>query len=656
MSRELRHVISDIVQSAADGNFDEALALCRSKLADAPDDINLLALLGAVLIRAGYLDEAEQNLRRAIELEGGFAKPHEDLGMLYLERGDNEQAIPLLEKAIVLAGPQASTVRALAAALHRCGRTDDVDALCAAHPQYAPAALLLARADELRKVGDLQAAEASCQRVLQSDAGNVAAQRLLATIAGDAQRYDVAENLLRKIVSQAPENLAAVYDLARFLGERGRYPEVIDLLESAVAANEENAEVRQSLGDILAIVGRSADALQAYEKCLLIKPDDPASLLGRANMLRIEGRSDEAVASYLRCLEVRPDIGDAWWSLSTMRDYKATDEDIAVMRANINNPETAPDSQIAFRFALATAFERRADYEGAWEQYVKGNAAKRSLVKYDPVETETRTSVIKAVFTSALVGEKHANTPPDNTPVFIVGMPRSGSTLIEQILASHSSVAGCGELSYIIMLSNSAAATRPDGVVYPEVVKDLDESQLTGLGRSYLYYAMQHNKEGRPFFTDKMPANFPHVGFIRQILPHAKIIDARRNPLATCVANYRQLFAQGKNQSYDLTELGEYYLQYIDMMNHWDEVLPGAVLRVQYEDVVADVETQVRRMLDYCELPFEQACIDFHRSQRPVNTASSEQVRQPLYQSGVDFWKHYDAHLAELREILAPIR
>jgi hypothetical protein len=241
------------------------------------------------------------------------------------------------------------------------------------------------------------------------------------------------------------------------------------------------------------------------------------------------------------------------------------------------------------------------------------------------------------------------------TPVFILGMPRSGSTLIEQILASHSRVEGTGELPYILMMTSSLVASKAGTLNYTELIDELDAAGLTRLGENYLGNAASHRVEGTPYFTDKMPANFPHAGFIRMILPHAKIIDARRDPLATCVANYRQLFAQGKNQSYNLVELGEYYLEYVKMMEHWDAVMPGAVLRVRYEDVVADLETQVRRVLDYCGLPFESACVEYHKSGRLVNTASAEQVREPIYRDAVSYWKNYEPYLDELREVLAPL-
>jgi len=313
---------------------------------------------------------------------------------------------------------------------------------------------------------------------------------------------------------------------------------------------------------------------------------------------------------------VSPEIGNAWWSISSLHGYHASDEEVAQIQAQIGAASPDTESEVALRFALARACEQRDDYESAWQQYELANTAKRRLVSYDPVEIEVRHNKMTKVFSAEFCRQQPTTDVTGRAPIFILGMPRSGSTLIEQILASHSLVEGAGELPYIIMMS-AIDKNRPDRTQYPEMVAELDASRLAGLGKSYLYHASTHCSEDRPYFTDKMPANFSHVGFIHSMLPNARIIDTRRDPLATCVANYRYLFASGKNQSYDLMELAEYYLQYVQIMDHWDSVLPGVVMRVQYEE--------------------------------------SEQVRQPIYRSGVDFHKNYDSHLDVLREILAPI-
>ena len=655
MSGTARQIFDELLGLIQADRIDAAERLCRASLAADPDEVNLLGMLGALLLKKGELEEAEQYLLRTIDLEPSFAKPYEDLGAVYLTRNQPGKAVTFLEKAVSLNRNEPSALQGLLVALQRSGRREEAARLRQRLVASSPQARMLVEADELRKRGETDKAEHICQDILERQPENTAALRLLAVIATEKGNFVVAEGFLRRICKVSPGHVGAMLDLGRFLGDRGRYPEAIEIVQGASRAAGQDPDVDLLLGDMLAIVGRSHEALQAYENCLKSRPDNPSALLGRGHMLRITGRSEDAEESYLRCTQISPDTGDAWWNLTSLHHYSASDEDVSTMRAALDSDDLSAESRVAFHFALARVHEKRRNFEAAWREYSLGNADKRALIKYDPVETELQAHKIKETFNAGIFDQQPAATPTDRTPIFIVGMPRAGSTLVEQILASHSEVEGTGELPYVIMISNALSTRGTTGAAYPEVVGEFDAAQLTGLGRSYLHHAATHCPGDKPYFTDKMPANFSHVGFIHLILPHAKIIDARRDPMATCVANYRQLFAQGKNQSYDLTELGEYYLQYADTMSHWDEVLPGRVLRVQYEDVVADLEAQVRRILDHCGLPFEDACVEFHRSARPVNTASSEQVRQPIYQSAVEFWKHYEPYLDELREVLSPI-
>jgi tetratricopeptide (TPR) repeat protein len=655
MTDPIRQKLGDIVQLLNNNRFDDAESMCREGLDEKPNEVNLLGILGAILIRKGELDDAEKQLSRAIELEPGFAKPHEDLGALHLTRNDADVAIPFFEKALAIDSSQPTAMRGLVAALQHMGREQEAEALHAKAVNASSTAMLHVEADELRKKGDTEKAIQICDVILGREPENTHALRILAIVATEDERFVIAEGYLRRIVKLLPGDAGALSDLGKFLGDRGRYPEAIEQLRPAATLSPQDPDIQLYLGNMFGIVGWTEDALRSYNACLEYRQDDPAALIGKGHMLRIVGRQDEANACYTRCAEVSPDIGSTWWYLASLSRYSASDVEVAEMQAQLASDTLTPDSEVAFRFAVARAFEKREHYEAAWEQYALGNAQKRALVKYDPVKSEMNQGKIQEIFSPELLSTSVAKTPADITPIFIVGMPRSGSTLIEQILASHSNVGGNGELPYVLMLTASMIANKPGRLHYTEIIDQLDAEELTGLGRSYLHYASTHSIQEQPYFTDKMPANYPHVGFIHQILPHAKIIDARRDPMATCVANYRQLFAQGKNQSYDLTELGEYYLQYLGMMAHWDEVLPGQVLRVQYENVVADLESEVRRILDFCGLPFEEGCVEFHKSDRPVNTASSEQVREPIYTSGVDFWKNYDPYLDELREVLAPV-
>ena len=293
--------------------------------------------------------------------------------------------------------------------------------------------------------------------------------------------------------------------------------------------------------------------------------------------------------------------------------------------------------------------------EQAWTYYVDGNAGRRAIEFYDPVQTEVANDAVVEVFTTELLEDKKGSGDPDPSPIFVLGLPRSGSTLIEQILASHSMVEGTSELPYLAQVANSLNRNRADGVGYPEAVRELDAKHLAMLGNDYLDRARLHRTEGAPRFVDKMPNNIPTVGLIHLILPNAKIIDARRYPLDSCLSCFRQLFARGQTFTYDLTDIGEYFLQYQRMMDHWHEVLPGRVLTVQYEDMVTDFDNQVRRLIEYCELPWEDACASFYETDRPVRTASSEQVRQPVYTRSIHFWRNHEAHLGELIEVLEPV-
>jgi len=655
MSGDSRQPLDEIFACIKAGRVNDAEALCRKTLERSPDDVNVLGMLGAILLKSGHKDEAEATLRRTIELEPRFAKPHEDLGVLYLGHGDAAQALKFLERAVALNPDEASAHRLMAVALRQLGRLEEAEAAHGRFISLAPGADPLGEADRLRKSGNPERAEQICQGILKREPENIAALRMLAVIALDDKRPVIAEGLFRRIVSLAPGSATALSDLGRCLGEQSRFPEAIEVLQQAAAIADSDPQVWRALGDLQAIMNRPDAALDAYERCLEHAPNEPAALAGRGHMLRIVGRTDEAIATYRQAVDARPDAGDGWWNLASLHGYRFNDLNLEEMHELAASGDMSPGSLASLRFALARALEQRSDYDGAWAQYSMANNLKRSRVKYDPVETELTHRKIRDTFTAELLSERMASTPTDQTPCFIIGMPRSGSTLIEQILASHSAVYGSGELPYINMLTHSLRGENDDRIRYPEVAAELFETQLTGLGRSYLHYAATGRDGEQPFFTDKMPANWSHVGFIHMILPHAKIIDARRHPLATCIANYRYLFAQGKNYTYDLAELAEYYLLYDEIMKHWDAVLPGKVLHVQYEDMIGDADGQVRRILEFCELPFEEACLRFHESERPVNTASSEQVRQPIYESAVAFWENYNPHLNELREILAPV-
>jgi tetratricopeptide (TPR) repeat protein len=650
-----QQAITDIFHLVRSGQLEQAELKCASMRINDPEDVNIVGLHGAVLLKLGQTDDAQLALQKTIELEPGFAKPHEDLGRLFLIKKEHQQAAHHFSEAIRLDGKEASAFGGLANALAQLGKVDEAKVAHEHFVKLSPVAGTLLEAERLLNTGDLKSAEQLCHELQRREWDNTQVLRMLARIASDDDRHVVAEGLLRNIIRLSPNEYLPYHDLGRFLVEQSRFPEAIEMFEHAITLNAGSADNYHFLGDALAVIGRSADALAAYRDALQLNPEDPHALAGQGHMLRIIGNRDEAVASYEKCTSVRPEFGDAWWNLASLKGYALSDEQIQTINSQISTAKLSEASAIGMYFALARAFEAGGYFASAWQQYELGNALKRTLVQYDPVQTEVMHDAIIEQFSSDFLHCMTADPVSQQTPIFILGMPRSGSTLLEQILASHSMVEGAGELPYVVMLSSSLGQQRADGLRYPQVMSELNEGQLESLGKAYIYHSSVHRKLDLPCFIDKMPSNFAHVGLIHMMLPNAKIIDARRHPMGTCVANYRQLYAQGKNQTYDLTEFAEYYLDYHRIMDHWQKVLPGRVLQVDYENVVADLEGQVRRMLDFCELPWQDACLGFHRNTRPVNTASAEQVREPIYTDAVDFWKHYTSQLESIREILAPV-
>jgi tetratricopeptide (TPR) repeat protein len=650
-----RSLFEDILSRLKAGQLKEALALSEEVLKDFPGDINVLGLKGVALADLGDLIGAEKVLREVIELAPTFAKPYEDLGTLLLKQGKAEEAVPLLEKATRLDPSLEAAHFQLGRAYARLGDGKKADTAYEKSFELSPVRGLMAQAAEHHKAGRFQEAERLCRQVLQKERGNVDALRMLGLLAGAAGQLDEAAHLLKQALSHAPDHAAAMFELGRVLKDLERHEEAIEVYQRLVDLQPDNAKAHYRLGAALAPAALTERAAASYQRCLDLAPNHTGAWLGMGHMLKTLGRQDEGIAAYQRCRELEPSFGEAFYSLANLKTYKFDEDEIAHMQAQLEDPELKEASRVNFLFSLGKAFENRKDYATAWRYYDEGNAAQRMLVSYDPVLTETTNDDLVAFFSAEFFRNLGEVGNPDASPIFVLGMPRSGSTLVEQIIASHSQVEGTSELPYLGRLTKSLNANRADGMKYPQVLSELEGRHFERLGSQYLELAQLHRVEGAPHFIDKMPNNFPLAGFIHCILPNAKIIDARRHPLDACVGNLKQLYARGQNFTYDQTDLGEYYLQYQRMMDHWDAVLPGKVLRVQYEETVGNLEQQVQRILDYLELPWEDACVNFHETERAVRTASSEQVRQPIYTSGVGFWKNWDSELEELKMVLEPI-
>ena len=651
-----RATLNEAIELINSGQRGKAEAICRDAIQRNPDDINMTALLGATLLKAREMDEAEKLLRRTIQLAPSFAKPHEDLGYLLVEQGRPEEALPILERATRLEPTLERAHLYTGKALALLGRGKEADVAFEKSFELNPVRKTLAIAAEHQKAGRLKEAKALYREVLQVNPENVDALRMMGAAALSEGRIDEAERYFRKAVSHAPDFVGAIIDHGQALKEQNRFEEAIGCFHNAIEIEPGRVKAHFLLGSTLSPSALTYEAIEAFQHTLKLRPDHVGAQLGLGHVLKTVGRQDEAVSAYRECIRLRPNNGASYWSLANLKTYRLNSDDIQEMKAQLDDGDPDKESEVNFLFALAKATEDRGDFDAAWQYYEKGNSERRMMEYYDPVNAEDIHDRVIEVFDQGFLSEHGGQGHADPAPIFVIGLPRSGSTLIEQILASHSQVEGTSELPYIAHATGSLNLNRADGVNYPEAVRELGPDHFISLGKGYLRAAQMHRTEGAPRFIDKMPNNFPSVGLIHLILPNAKIIDARRHPLDSCLSCYRQLFARGQPFTYDLTDIGEYFLEYQRLMDHWHEVLPGRVLTVQYEDVVQDVENQVQRLLDYCELPWEDSCVRFFETDRPVRTASSEQVRQPVHTKSVNFWRNFEDKLDELKTVLEPVR
>jgi tetratricopeptide (TPR) repeat protein len=650
-----KSVFAEVLELINSGQLTEAESICNNTLSQHPNDPNINGLLGALLVKMKNFEEAEKRLRRTIELAPTFAKPHEDLGFVLLEQNRPEEAIDVLEKATRLDPKLNLAFLNLGKALAAVGKGKEADAAFEKSFELSPEHKLLARAVECLQEKRFDEAERICREILQNNPRNVEAIRLMGRMATRQNRVGMAEIQYRRALEIAPDYTGVIVDLGKLLRDDDRFEDSIACFKRAIEMEPDNARLHDLLASALAPAAQNYEAIEAHQKAIELNPKLSIAWLGLGHMLKTVGRQKEAIEAYHRCYELEPDIGAIQWSLANLKTYQFTDEEIEDMEAKIKRDDLGPESEVNFLFALAKAWEDRKEFDRAWHYYEEGNSKRRMDEIYDAAETEFANDMVIDVFSTELLEKNAGAGNTDPSPIFVIGLPRSGSTLIEQILASHSLVEGTSELPYVTRIVRSLNRNRADGINYPKAVDELDNRHFVAMGQDYINFSQMHRTEGRQYFIDKNPNNFPAVGLIHLMLPNAKIIDARRHPMDACFSGYRQLFAKGQPFTYDLTDIGEYYLQYQRMMDHWHEVLPGRVLTVQYEEVVTDFENQVRRLLDYCGLPFEEDCLNFYDTDRPIRTASSEQVRQPIYTQSLGRWRQYEQHLDELKEILEPL-
>ena len=600
------------------------------------------------------------------------------------DQGSADAAVATLRSIVALDPGRAQAWRRLGDNLDIAGDRAGAESAYLQHVRYAVHDPVLMAAAAALHANDIPEAEARLRAQLKQAPTDVAAIRMLAELAMRLDRTEDAVNLLDRCLELAPGFHKARHNYAIVLHRANKPQAALAQLERLLRDDAKNPAYRNLKAAVLCRVGEYEPAIDIYADLLHTHPQQAPVWLSYGHALKTAGHAERAIAAYRTCIELDPDFGDAYWSLANLKTFRFSDAQLDAMRRALARTELSDEQRLHFEFALGKALEDRAQYEDSFRHYANGNALRLRTVPYNADDTSARLARARQLYTAEFFRERAGSGCAAPDPVFIVGLPRAGSTLIEQILASHPAVEGTMELPELISITralrHAAGPSRPSmasgalgllpggtsgpsmasgalGLLpgaYHDALARMDRGQLRELGEQYLEHTRIHRKLAKPLFIDKMPNNFAHVGLIHLILPNAKIIDARRHPLACCWSGFKQHFARGQNFSYSLTDLGRYYRDYVDLMAHFDQALPGRVHRVIYENLIADTEGEVRRLLAYCDLPFDDACLRFFENERPVRTASSEQVRQPIYTDGVDQWRRYEPWLFPLKTALGP--
>lgn len=636
--------------------FNESRALLDEVLATEPENFEAKYTL-AVLNRAeGQIDQAKTLLAALVEEKPDFGRGFQELGLCELALKQEPAALSAFEQAVEVDGSLIESWKFLATAYRRKGDSRAEQAVMqveflASLPQELRTVISYLAANRL---GD---AERLCRYFMQQNKTHVEGMRLMAEIATRTGVFDDAEFLLETVMELAPDHIEAEIQLAHVLLRRQRFHKAHKRVKAIYERNKNpSSQVQALYASVCFGVGENEEAIKTYQEMIRVSPNDPQLRVSLAHIYNATGESPKAVDLFKQAYGLKPDFGDAFWSLANTKSYRFTEEELAAMTDRVSAPSTPQIDKTQMHFALGKAYEDSKDYDTAFSHYQAGNTLKRETSNHSKEQLDIRISTQLDVCTAELFERLKdvGHDAPD--PIFILGLPRAGSTLLEQILASHSKVDGTMELHDILDLAkrlrgrDKASDPSPR---YPRILGELPTERFAQFGQQFIEDTRAY-RGGAPYFIDKMPNNFFHIGLIKLILPNAKVIDARRHPMACCFSGYKQLFGEGQEFSYGLEEIGNYYRQYVDLMNHWDEVLPGFVLRVQHEDVIADLEGQVRRILDFCGLEFEESCVEFHKTKRTVRTPSAEQVRQPINKSGVDQWCNFESHLDPLKHALGP--
>ncbi len=634
-----------------------AEAQCREILKVVPGHAETQLLLARAIRAQSDAKRARSIIEPLAAANLDSAATQFELGLTYADLGESANAIAALRRTTQNDPAYANAWLALGDQLTLAGDTNGADAAYASHVQASTKDPQLLSAGKALYENKLAVAERLLRAHLKEKPTDVAAIRMLAETGSRLGRYGDAELLLSRCLELAPGFDAARHNYATVLYRENKVGEALEQIETLRGKDPRNPSYRALEAAALGQAGEYPRAIASYESLLKDFPTHPKAWMSFGHALKAVGRQDESIAAYRKSIALQPSLGESYWSLANLKTFRFSAAEIEAMRQALAGDKLSAEDRFHLHFALGKALEDAGGYAQSFSHYEKGNALRREHIDYDAEETSEHKRRSKTFFTRAFFAERNDLGCPAPDPIFIVGLPRSGSTLVEQILASHSRVEGTMELPDMLSIARRLGGKkrRSDITRYPEMLSELEKGQFAALGEEYLARTRIQRKLGRPFFIDKMPNNFAHVGLIHLVLPHAKIIDARRHPLGCCFSGFKQHFARGQNFTYSLTDIGRYYADYVELMAHFDAVLPGRVHRVIYEEMVSDPEAEVRRLLDYCGLDFEEKCLRFYENDRAVRTASSEQVRMPIFSDAVEHWKNYEPWLDPLKNALGEV-
>ena len=639
------------------GRHAEAETATRQLLAIAPAHRDLLYMHAVALRLQMKIPAALAALEALEEAYPTYPRLFQERGHCYVGLRNAPDAIKAFLRAVELNPALPVSWRMLQSLYSMTGRPDDAQVASQHVAMMNSLAVEVVTARSMLADGNLREAEDLIRGYLKRNPRDVEALRVLALIAHQNEFSKDAAVLLEAVLAAAPDYRPARHDYVLALIALHRHKEAREQIDILIKAEPERISNHITLASILVGQGDTDAAIALYRELIAQRPTDPELHLSIGHAFKTQGLRADSENAYREAACLRPAFGDAYWSLANLKTYRFSEAELTTMREQVDARRTPNEDRIHLCFALGKALEDRGEHAESFRFYSMGNALKKDECSssYSPALLERTIDRQIELCTRGFFEQRHGYGCDDPSPIFIVGLPRAGSTLLEQILASHSRVEGTMELADIPRLV-SALDLHPGGARYPSVLESLTADDFRSFGEAYIRDTQHYRVESRQFFIDKMPNNFRHLGLIHLMLPNAKFIDARREPMACCFSNYKQLFASGQQFTYGLEDIGRYYRTYVRLMDHWEQALPpGRILRMQHEDVIEDLEGSVRRLLDHCGLAFEPACVEFHKNERRVHTASSEQVRRPINREGVDQWRNFEPWLGELRATLGSL-